>query len=97
MSEAHPVWNTLKSLGEQFLRTQVESQSVTGSEPVLITIPGVLGQLQNALDHGSDPDEPVRLVFLLAAIMACQRGWTMGQISKQAGAAWVQTAGLRKR
>jgi|RifCSP13_3_1023840.scaffolds.fasta_scaffold03105_3 hypothetical protein len=90
----HPFQDAVKGVIGNFLRSQ-SPQSQTGTEPVVITPSGVLGQLQRAIDHGTDRDEPIRLALLLAAILASQRGWKLKDALTQAGIAWAQTEGLR--
>ena len=94
MSEGnHPIQDAVKGVIGSFLRSQAP-QSQTGTEPVVITVPGVLGQLTRAIEHVTDRDEPIRLALLLAAIIASQRGWKLKDALTQAGIAWAKTEGL---
>ena len=93
----NPLRDAASQVIGNFFRSQARNQSQTGTEPVVITPSSVLAQLQQAIEHGSDPEEPIRLALLLAAIMASQRGWKLKDALAQAGIAWAQTEGLRSR
>jgi hypothetical protein len=91
----HPIQDAVKNVIGDFLRSQVK-QPTGPAETVVITPGGVLRQLESAIEHGSDPEEPIRLALLLAAIIASQRGWKLKDALTQAGIAWAQTEGLRR-